>query len=133
MPGPLVPGLDALCNDAFLQDMDKTEDERNLWALMAPWELGALIVFRPDCISSIITAGRCSVEAGRRHVDVRNVVWIGTCNVGQDVVFEHSAQRADPEGLMTRAEYIELMALVRPYVSAHFGVCIPNSHSTRRR
>lgn len=67
-------------------------------------------------------AGRCSFEAGSRHVDVRNVIWLGTSNVGQELVFDHHAARAEPETLMSREEYVQLMALLRPRVSEQLGV-----------
>ena len=67
-------------------------------------------------------AGRCSFEAGHRHVDVSQVVWLGTSNVGHDLVFEHHAARAAPDAPMTRAEYVALTALLRPRVSERLGV-----------
>lgn len=66
--------------------------------------------------------GRCSFEAGSRHIDVRNVVWLGTSNVGHDLVFKHSESRARPDDLMSREEYVELMGLLRPLVSERLGV-----------
>ena len=82
-------------------------DEKALWSLLMPWELG-----------------RCSFEAGSRHVDVRNVVWLGTSNIGHDLVFSHHESRKNPEAPMTREEYVELMALLRPKVSERLGVRI---------
>lgn len=66
--------------------------------------------------------GRCSFEAGNRHIDVRNVVWLGTSNVGHDLVFKHHESRARSGDLMAREEYVELMGLMRPLVSERLGV-----------
>ncbi|KAF7440261.1 hypothetical protein PC9H_000605 [Pleurotus ostreatus] len=88
-----------------LDEIEKTEDPKTLHSLLMPWELG-----------------RCSFEAGSRHVDVRNVIWLGTSNVGQELVFDHHAARAEPETLMSREEYVQLMALLRPRVSEQLGV-----------
>jgi ATP-dependent Clp protease ATP-binding subunit ClpA len=66
--------------------------------------------------------GRCSFEASRRHIDVRNVVWLGTSNVGHDVVSEHHAKRNLPDELMSREEYLALIKLIREPVSKHMGV-----------
>ncbi|EIW84788.1 P-loop containing nucleoside triphosphate hydrolase protein [Coniophora puteana RWD-64-598 SS2] len=79
-----------------LDEIEKTQHETCLWSLLMPWELG-----------------RCSLEAGKRHIDVRNVVWIGTSNIGHDLVFEHQDARADPEAPFSREEYVELMSPVR--------------------
>lgn len=69
--------------------------------------------------------GRCSPEAGKRHIDVRNVIWLGTSNIGHDLVFDHNESRVNPAAPTTREEYVELMGLLRPRVSARLGV----SHS----
>ncbi|KDQ33054.1 hypothetical protein PLEOSDRAFT_1060740 [Pleurotus ostreatus PC15] len=90
-----------------LDEIEKTEDPKTLHSLLMPWELG-----------------RCSFEAGSRHVDVRNVIWLGTSNVGQELVFDHHAARAEPETLMSREEYVQLMALLRPRVSEQLGTSI---------
>lgn len=89
------------------QEIDKNEDERNLWSLLAPWE-----------------SGRCSFDAGRRHIDVRNVIWIGTSNTGQNIIFDYHDARKDPDIPMTKPEYRELMALLRPGVSEKLGVSL---------
>ena len=88
------------------QEIEKTE-EKALWSLLMPWELG-----------------RCAFEASNRHVDVRNVIWLGTSNIGHDLVFQHMETQKDPEQLMSREEYVKLMALLRPRVSQQLGVCI---------
>ena len=58
--------------------------------------------------------GRCSLKAGDRHVDVRNVVWIGTSNVGHDLVFEFEPVSRGSDGSMSRADYVKLTDLLRP-------------------
>ena len=68
--------------------------------------------------------GRCAFEASKRHVDVRNVIWLGTSNIGHDLVFQHQESRSNPEQLMSREEYINLMALLRPKISKQLGVCV---------
>ena len=67
-------------------------------------------------------SGRCSFEAGHRHVDVSKVIWLGTSNIGHDLVFEHQDHRPAPETQLSREEYIDLMALLRPRVSERLGV-----------
>lgn len=66
--------------------------------------------------------GRCSLKAGDRHVDVRNVVWIGTSNVGHDLVFEFEPAACGADGSMSRADYLKLTDLLRPKVSERLGV-----------
>ncbi|KAG6906517.1 hypothetical protein DXG01_013482 [Tephrocybe rancida] len=90
-----------------LDEIEKTHGESPLWALLMPWE-----------------HGRCTFEANGRLVDVRNVVWLGTSNIGQDLVFEHHNARALPDELMSKGEYTELMALLRPRVSERLGTSI---------
>jgi ATP-dependent Clp protease ATP-binding subunit ClpA len=88
-----------------LQEIEKTRDEKTLWSLLMPWELG-----------------RCTLEANGRPVDCRNVVWIGTSNVGHDLVLEHHQARLQPDLPVTREEYVDLMGLLRPRVSQRLGV-----------
>jgi len=71
--------------------------------------------------------GRCAFEANGRHIDVRNVVWLGTSNVGHGLVFEHHEARAQPDEIMSKEEYVELMGLLRPRVSERLGVRFPPS------
>ena len=66
--------------------------------------------------------GRCSFEAGKRHVDARNVIWLGTSNIGHELVFEHHENRAEPDKRMSREEYLELTSMLRPRVSHCLGV-----------
>ncbi|KAJ6501921.1 P-loop containing nucleoside triphosphate hydrolase protein [Mycena sanguinolenta] len=88
-----------------LDEIEKVE-EKTLWSLLMPWE-----------------SGRCSLEANSRPIDVRNVVWLATSNVGHDVVSEHYAKR-DIDGLMSREEYVHLMNLIREPVSKHMGASV---------
>ncbi len=64
------------------------------------------------------------IDGGRRHIDVRNVIWLGTSNIGQDQIFEYVDTREEPTSdiSLSREEYRELMALLRPRVSAKLGV-----------
>ena len=69
-----------------------------------------------------LDVGRCSIDAGRQHIDVRNVIWIGTSNIGQDLVFEHHAKHSNPDSIVSKAEYRELMNALRPRVTDKLGV-----------
>ncbi|TDL24895.1 P-loop containing nucleoside triphosphate hydrolase protein [Rickenella mellea] len=96
-----------------LDELEKCENERNLWSLLAPWELGEF-------------------DAGSRHIDVRKVVWIGTSNIGTDLISEYDVSRvgADADLPMSRQEYVELMALLRPRISARLGASIMSRVTT---
>lgn len=87
------------------QEIDKVVDEKTLFSLLMPWELG-----------------KCSFAAGQRHVDARNVIWIATANTGHQLVFDHQAQRAGPDTPMDKKEYVELINLLRPDVTECLGV-----------
>lgn len=67
-------------------------------------------------------SGRCSFEAKSRHVDTRNVIWLCTSNIGQDLIFDHWAARENQEEMLSREEFLELVALLRPRVSERLGV-----------
>ncbi|KAJ8480779.1 hypothetical protein ONZ51_g6434 [Trametes cubensis] len=90
-----------------LDEIEKAQDEKILSSLLMPWEYG-----------------RCSFEAGHRHVDVSKVIWLGTSNIGHDLVFEHQDHRPAPETQLSREEYIDLMALLRPRVSERLGASL---------
>ncbi|THV03952.1 P-loop containing nucleoside triphosphate hydrolase protein, partial [Dendrothele bispora CBS 962.96] len=90
-----------------LDEIEKTADLKALWTLLVPWELG-----------------RCTFEANSRTIDVKNVVWVGTSNVGHDLVFEHHQSRANQEEIMSREEYVDLMGIVRSRVSDELGASI---------
>jgi ATP-dependent Clp protease ATP-binding subunit ClpA len=55
---------------------------------------------------------------------VRNVIWVGTSNVGQDLIFEHHQSRANQEETMSREEYVDLMGVLRSRVSDELGASI---------
>lgn len=96
-------------SDTFIfQEIDKVIDEKTLFSLLMPWELG-----------------RCSFVAGQRHVNARNVIWIATANTGHRLVFDHQAERTDPDAPMDRKEYIDLINLLRPDVTNCLGVSDP--------
>lgn len=67
-------------------------------------------------------SGRCSFEAKSRHVDVRNVIWLCTSNIGHDLIFDHWSTRENPSEMLSRQEFLELVALLRPRVSERLGV-----------
>ncbi|KAH9928093.1 uncharacterized protein B0H18DRAFT_1001360 [Fomitopsis serialis] len=90
-----------------LDEIEKSPNGKVLSSLLMPWELG-----------------RCSFEAGHRHVDVSQVIWLGTSNIGHDLVFEHQTKRQDPEAPMSREDYVDLMALLRPCVSQRLGASL---------
>lgn len=93
-------------SDTFLfQEIDKVVDEKTLFSLLMPWELG-----------------KCSFVAGQPHVNARNVIWIATANTGHQLVFDHQSERTDPDAPMDRKEYIELIKLLRPDVTKCLGV-----------
>ena len=79
------------------------------------WAASAHILFA-------LRVGRCSFEAGHRHVDVSKVIWLGTSNIGHDLVFEHQDSRPAPATQLSREEYVDLMGLLRPRVSDRLGV-----------
>lgn len=68
--------------------------------------------------------GRCTFEASSRTIDVRNVIWVGTSNIGNDLVLEYHQSRERPEELFTRDEYVGLMASLRPHVSDQLGASV---------
>ena len=117
-----------LLNKLGCQDIDKT-DEQHLWSLLAPWELGmSLLLSLKEVFDAINNhcLGRCPVESGKRHIDVRKVIWMATSNLGQEIVFEYDDSRDEPGNDMARDEYLELMAVLRPCVTEKLGV----SHSS---
>lgn len=90
-----------------LDEIEKTQDPSVLWSLLLPWELG-----------------RCSFEANTMNIDVHNTVWLGTSNIGQDLVFEYHGSLKHPDKVMSREEYVKLMSLMRPRVSERLGSSI---------
>ena len=88
-----------------MQEIEKTSNEKILWSLYMPWELG-----------------RYALESTGRHVDVRNVIWIGTSNIGHDLIFDHQETRRNPDEMMSREDYLDVMTLLRSKVSERLGV-----------
>lgn len=87
-----------------------------------PWELGEFYLSESPGLPTQYHLGRCSPEAGKRHIDVRNVIWLGTSNIGDELVLQYNSSRDNPETSTTREEYLELTGLLRPRVSARLGV-----------
>ncbi|KAI0062355.1 P-loop containing nucleoside triphosphate hydrolase protein [Artomyces pyxidatus] len=109
-PSPLTLSQFLLENEGkrcvvVLDEIEKTEDPKLLYSLLMPWELG-----------------RCSPPGGDRHIDVKNVIWLGTSNVGHDLVFDYHETVAGPT--MSREEYVELVRLLRPRVSERLGASL---------
>ncbi|ESK81550.1 atp-dependent clp atp-binding subunit [Moniliophthora roreri MCA 2997] len=90
-----------------LDEIEKTVDAKALWTLLVPWELG-----------------RCTFEANSRTIDVRNVIWVGTSNIGQDIILSYHEARERANEMMTREEYVELMGIVRPRLSDQLGASL---------
>ncbi|KAK0195434.1 P-loop containing nucleoside triphosphate hydrolase protein [Armillaria mellea] len=90
-----------------LDEIEKIQDPSVLWSLLLPWELG-----------------RCSFEANTMNIDVHNTIWLGTSNIGQDLVFEYHESLKHPDKIMSREEYVKLMSLMRPRVSERLGSSI---------
>lgn len=93
--------------------------------MLVPWELGKFIEFLFHCgILITLDLGRCTFEASSRTIDVRNVIWVGTSNIGNDLVLEYHQSRQHPEDIFTRDEYVKLMSTLRPHVSEQLGASV---------
>jgi hypothetical protein len=68
-----------------------------------PWELGKIST--PDLI------------------DTREVIWICTSNVGEDLAFEFHDQHPTDKVKITRTEYRKLIMGVRRLLADTLGVC----------
>jgi hypothetical protein len=55
-------------------------------------------------------------------VDMRQVIWVATSNIGAQLVSDHDAGRLEPGAPLARAEYGELMRLARQQASERLGV-----------
>lgn len=78
-------------------------------------------------LTTRVITGRCSPQAGDRHIDVRNVIWIGTSNIGHDTVFQYQSSlppAAASSTSMSRKDYVRLMDLLRPKVSERLGASL---------
>ncbi|KAJ3879091.1 P-loop containing nucleoside triphosphate hydrolase protein [Lentinula edodes] len=89
-----------------VSEIEKTESKA-LWSLLVPWELG-----------------RCTFEANSRTIDVRNVIWVGTSNIGNALILDYHKSLRRPEEMLTRNEYVELMGTLRPHVSEQLGASV---------
>ncbi|KAI0306690.1 P-loop containing nucleoside triphosphate hydrolase protein [Multifurca ochricompacta] len=99
-----------------LDEIEKVEEPKVLYSLLMPWELGERV------------AGTCSPRAGHRHIDVRQVVWLGTSNIGHDFVFEFCETSSGMS--VSHGEYLELARLVRPRVSQSLGASLSSRVTT---
>ncbi|KAH9981422.1 P-loop containing nucleoside triphosphate hydrolase protein [Lactifluus volemus] len=88
-----------------IDEIEKVEEPKFLHSLLMPWELG-----------------RYSPQAGHRHIDVRQVIWLGTSNIGQDLVFEFCDALSGRA--VTREEYQDLVRLLRPKISKNLGASL---------
>jgi len=92
-----------------------------LYSLLMPWELGkslATLNCRPLPLTLSVLG--CSPLADRRHIDVRQVIWLGTSNIGHELIFEFCGSLSGSN--VTREEYLKLAQLLRPCVSQGLGV-----------
>ncbi|KAH9005022.1 P-loop containing nucleoside triphosphate hydrolase protein [Lactarius hatsudake] len=88
-----------------LDEIEKVEEPRVLYSLLMPWEIG-----------------RCSPKTGHRPIDVRQVVWLGTSNIGHDLVFEFCETSLGTG--VNHEEYLQLMQLLRPQLSRCLGASL---------
>ena|SRR5712691_2737432 len=105
-----------------LQEIEKVSEPKVLYSLLMPWELGkshATLNSYPLLLTSSVQ-GCCSLLADRRHVDVRQVIWLGTSNIGHELIFEFCGSLSGTN--VTREGYLKLAQLLRPYVSQGLGV-----------
>ncbi|KAI6036404.1 hypothetical protein BKA83DRAFT_669940 [Pisolithus microcarpus] len=69
-------------------------------------------------VRNINYSRRCSLGAGARHVDVHNVIWLGTSNIGHELVFEHHQNRPEQD------EPLTARGSLRPRVSEYLGASL---------
>lgn len=105
-----------------MQEIEKIEDEKALWSLHMPWEMGTNVPEYPRLSVTHVITGRCQLEPSKPFADVRNVIWIGTSNIGDELVLTNHDERQDPEVSMSRQEYVRLMGQLRGKVSERLGV-----------
>ncbi|KAI9508444.1 P-loop containing nucleoside triphosphate hydrolase protein [Russula earlei] len=94
-----------------LDEIEKVAEPHVLYSLLMPWELG-----------------RCSPSAGYHQIDVRQVIWLGTSNVGHDLVFEFCGSL--PGSNLSRNKYLELARLLRPKISQSLGASLSSRVTT---
>lgn len=66
--------------------------------------------------------GRCSPQAGDRNIDVQNVIWLGTSNIGHDLISQDQSTSWNPDSSISREDYLKLTDVLRPQVSDRLGV-----------
>lgn len=94
-----------------------------LWSLLVPWEFGMhLFPSLPETLTYFV--GRCSFEGNSLNIDVSNVIWLATSNIGHDLVPQFFAERSIVDRSVSRDEYVEVMKRVRPVVSDLIGVSL---------
>ena len=105
-----------------LQEIEKVTEPQVLYSLLMPWELGKSTAVFDSCLVFLTSAvpGRCSPLAGRHHIDVRQVIWLGTSNIGHELIFKFCGSLSGTSA--TREEYLELAQLLRPCISQSLGV-----------
>jgi hypothetical protein len=105
-----------------LQEIEKVTEPKVLYSLLMPWELGEIVTALSSCIVFLTSAvpGRCSPLADRHHIDVRQVIWLSTSNIGHELIFEFPGSLSVTG--MTREGYLELAQLLRPSISQSLGV-----------
>jgi hypothetical protein len=93
-----------------------------LYSLLMPWELGKSAATLSSCplLLTLSVLGCCPLLADRRHIDVRQVIWLGTSNIGHELIFEFCGSLSGTN--VTREEYLKLAQLLRPCVSQGLGV-----------
>jgi len=115
-----VPDPKKFDSSMNLQEIEKVEDPKVLYSLLMPWELGKGVARQNTPFLTHAGSGRCSLLAGHRQVDVRQVIWLGTSNIAHDLVFEYCGSL--PGKNITREEYLELAQQLRPGISHSLGV-----------
>jgi hypothetical protein len=74
--------------------------------------------------------GRCSFEGNSLNIDVRNVIWLATSNIGHELIPQFCEERSVKDRVISREEYVDLMKQLRPVVSDLVGV---RHHAPPRR
>ena len=103
-----------------LQEIEKVEDPKVLYSLLMPWEFGKSVSGLNSFFLDVAGSGRCSLPGDYRQIDVRQVIWLGTSNIGHDLVFEFCGTSSGTN--ITKEEYLELAQLLRPGISHSLGV-----------
>ncbi|ETW86210.1 hypothetical protein HETIRDRAFT_438656 [Heterobasidion irregulare TC 32-1] len=86
-----------------LDEIEKVQDPKVHYSLLPAFE------------------GRYFLHGPNRLVDMRNVVWLGTSNLGDQYVFEYQSTLSNPTAAMSREEYLDLIGLMRTKVTDQLG------------